>query len=164
MVSCDEMRDHLFQMLAPKYFRKWKQRHQVYFKCAAAQCSVPSCRLALHEHKAHQSRPNKQNYLNLDTLLQSAGKAGKETTCIFALCRSIMSCSMHASVVAGQSLRMHVVPYGPVLCVDRFRADGRAVLTHPAPFTHCTQRLEASGAWMFPAADSAEWLCARPAT
>ena len=82
MVSCDEMRDHLFQMLAPKYFRKWKQRHQVYFKCAAAQRSVPSCRFALHEHKAHQSRPNKQNYLNLDTLLQSAGKAGKETTCI----------------------------------------------------------------------------------
>ncbi|PSC70853.1 pentatricopeptide repeat [Micractinium conductrix] len=29
LVSNDEMRDHIFQLLAPKYFLKWKQRHQV---------------------------------------------------------------------------------------------------------------------------------------
>ena len=29
IVSNDEMRDHIFQMLAPKFFLKWKQRHQV---------------------------------------------------------------------------------------------------------------------------------------
>jgi proteinaceous RNase P len=29
LVSNDEMRDHLFSLLAPKYFKKWKQRHQV---------------------------------------------------------------------------------------------------------------------------------------
>jgi proteinaceous RNase P len=29
LVSNDEMRDHIFQLLAPKYFYKWKQRHQV---------------------------------------------------------------------------------------------------------------------------------------
>eukprot|EP00887_Chlorella_sp_A99_P004138 scaffold23.g4138.t1 len=29
LVSNDEMRDHLFQLLAPKYFAKWKQRHQL---------------------------------------------------------------------------------------------------------------------------------------
>jgi len=29
LVSNDEMRDHIFQLLAPKYFHKWKQRHQV---------------------------------------------------------------------------------------------------------------------------------------
>ncbi|BDA43062.1 probable mitochondrial ribonuclease P catalytic subunit at C-terminar half [Coccomyxa sp. Obi] len=75
MVSCDEMRDHLFQLLAPKYFKKWKQRHQVYY---------------------------------------------------------------------------------------RFTASGEAVLTHPAPFTVCTQHLKASNAWMFPSADSDQWLCARP--
>lgn len=23
------MRDHIFSLLAPKYFHKWKQRHQV---------------------------------------------------------------------------------------------------------------------------------------
>lgn len=28
LVSNDEMRDHIFQLLAPKYFLKWKQRHQ----------------------------------------------------------------------------------------------------------------------------------------
>ncbi len=28
LVSNDEMRDHLFNLLAPKYFKKWKQRHQ----------------------------------------------------------------------------------------------------------------------------------------
>ena len=28
LVSNDEMRDHLFHMLAPKFFDKWKQRHQ----------------------------------------------------------------------------------------------------------------------------------------
>ena len=29
LISNDKMRDHIFQMLAPKYFHKWKQRHQV---------------------------------------------------------------------------------------------------------------------------------------
>lgn len=29
LVSNDEMRDHLFNLLAPKYFNKWKQRHQM---------------------------------------------------------------------------------------------------------------------------------------
>ena len=29
MISNDEMRDHIFQLLAPRYFHKWKQRHQV---------------------------------------------------------------------------------------------------------------------------------------
>ena len=29
LVSNDEMRDHLFNLLAPKYFKKWKQRHQM---------------------------------------------------------------------------------------------------------------------------------------
>ncbi len=37
MATCDEMRDHLFQLLRPKYFKRWKQRHQVYYKC------VPFC-------------------------------------------------------------------------------------------------------------------------
>lgn len=32
MATCDEMRDHLFQLLRPKYFKRWKQRHQVYYK------------------------------------------------------------------------------------------------------------------------------------
>ena len=29
LVSNDEMRDHIFQLLAPRYFLRWKQRHQV---------------------------------------------------------------------------------------------------------------------------------------
>ena len=29
LISNDEMRDHLFQLLAPRFFQKWKQRHQV---------------------------------------------------------------------------------------------------------------------------------------
>lgn len=29
LISNDKMRDHIFQLLAPKYFHKWKQRHQV---------------------------------------------------------------------------------------------------------------------------------------
>ena len=34
LVSNDEMRDHIFNLLAPKYFFKWKQRHQVHnFTC-----------------------------------------------------------------------------------------------------------------------------------
>jgi hypothetical protein len=28
LISNDEMRDHVFQLLAPRYFYKWKQRHQ----------------------------------------------------------------------------------------------------------------------------------------
>ncbi len=40
VVSCDEMRDHLFQMLAPKYFAKWKQRHQVHYRRAHLACPV----------------------------------------------------------------------------------------------------------------------------
>ena len=38
LASCDEMRDHVFQLLRPKYFRKWKQRHQVYYKCVLVAC------------------------------------------------------------------------------------------------------------------------------
>lgn len=29
LLSNDEMRDHLFQLLAPKYFKKWTERHQI---------------------------------------------------------------------------------------------------------------------------------------
>ena len=32
VVSNDEMRDHHFQMLAHKYFLRWKERHQVHFE------------------------------------------------------------------------------------------------------------------------------------
>lgn len=32
VVSNDEMRDHMFQMLAPRYFGKWKQKHQLRYK------------------------------------------------------------------------------------------------------------------------------------
>ena len=39
MVSNDEMRDHIFQMLAPRYFHKWKQRHQV----SKPRLQQPSC-------------------------------------------------------------------------------------------------------------------------
>ncbi|KAL3153111.1 hypothetical protein ABBQ38_012130 [Trebouxia sp. C0009 RCD-2024] len=31
LISNDQMRDHLFQLLAPRFFQKWKQRHQVKF-------------------------------------------------------------------------------------------------------------------------------------
>lgn len=31
LISNDEMRDHMFQLLAPRFFHKWKQRHQVKF-------------------------------------------------------------------------------------------------------------------------------------
>ncbi len=32
LVSNDEMRDHIFQLLAPKFFLKWKQRHQLKYR------------------------------------------------------------------------------------------------------------------------------------
>jgi proteinaceous RNase P len=35
LVSNDEMRDHMFQLLAPRYFARWKQRHQVRYHFAA---------------------------------------------------------------------------------------------------------------------------------
>jgi len=31
VVSNDQMRDHTFQLLSPKYFARWRERHQVYF-------------------------------------------------------------------------------------------------------------------------------------
>jgi len=40
LVSNDEMRDHLFHMLAPKFFNKWKQRHQMRYKFAGAPSSL----------------------------------------------------------------------------------------------------------------------------
>ena len=45
MATCDEMRDHLFQLLRPKYFRKWKQRHQVYYKCVPQHAGCKSASL-----------------------------------------------------------------------------------------------------------------------
>lgn len=35
LVSNDEMRDHIFQLLGPKYFYKWKQRHQLRYTVGA---------------------------------------------------------------------------------------------------------------------------------
>ena len=43
MVSNDEMRDHIFQLLAPRYFHKWKQRHQVSQACLQQTVSVACC-------------------------------------------------------------------------------------------------------------------------
>jgi len=31
VVTNDEMRDHHFQMMAPKFFLRWKERHQIHF-------------------------------------------------------------------------------------------------------------------------------------
>jgi len=37
LVSNDEMRDHVFQMLpSPRLFQRWKERHQVRFRLSAA--------------------------------------------------------------------------------------------------------------------------------
>ena len=35
LISNDQMRDHIFSLLAPKYFKKWRQRHQVTYKVGA---------------------------------------------------------------------------------------------------------------------------------
>lgn len=35
LISNDEMRDHLFQLLTPKYFKKWKDRHQIKYTFTA---------------------------------------------------------------------------------------------------------------------------------
>ena len=163
MVSCDEMRDHLFQMLAPKYFRKWKQRHQVYFKCAAGQAprTVQPC--AWGVQPCHVERTGKAACMWRPA---RAGGVNRQVHCMHcALCCSYSWCKLLTRLLrmswSGQGLA-RIVPDGSVLAC-RFRGDGRAVLIHPAPFTHCTQCLEGSGAWMFPVADSAEWLCARPA-
>jgi len=45
LLSNDEMRDHLFQLLAPKYFGKWQQRHQLRYAfdgAGAAQFQYPA--------------------------------------------------------------------------------------------------------------------------
>lgn len=42
----------------------------------------------------------------------------------------------------------------------KFGASGLE-LYKPAKYTACTQQL-ATGSWVLPAADSEEWLCARP--
>mmetsp|Transcript_43989 Transcript_43989/g.111271 ORF Transcript_43989/g.111271 Transcript_43989/m.111271 type:complete len:568 (-) Transcript_43989:19-1722(-) len=38
LVSNDEMRDHIFSLLAPKYFLRWKQHHQIKFNVSANHC------------------------------------------------------------------------------------------------------------------------------
>lgn len=40
LLSNDEMRDHIFQLLAPKYFGKWKQRHQLRYSFDEAGAAV----------------------------------------------------------------------------------------------------------------------------
>jgi len=80
LVSNDELRDHIFQLLRPKHFLKWKQRHIARYGFA------------------------------------------------------------HAGGAAG---------YLPHLSL-------------PRPYTACVQELEASGAWMLPAAAGERWLCVRP--
>ena len=45
LISNDEMRDHMFQLLAPRFFHKWKQRHQasVGVFCLPLACNVVHC-------------------------------------------------------------------------------------------------------------------------
>ena len=45
LISNDEMRDHMFQLLAPRFFHKWKQRHQasVAVFCLPPACNVVHC-------------------------------------------------------------------------------------------------------------------------
>lgn len=40
LVSNDEMRDHIFSLLAPKYFLRWKQHHQIKFNVSPSFCSL----------------------------------------------------------------------------------------------------------------------------
>lgn len=39
LISNDEMRDHMFQLLAPRFFHKWKQRHQA----SSVFCHMHAC-------------------------------------------------------------------------------------------------------------------------
>ncbi len=41
LISNDEMRDHMFQLLAPRFFHKWKQRHQA----SGISCHMHACPL-----------------------------------------------------------------------------------------------------------------------
>lgn len=40
--------------------------------------------------------------------------------------------------------------------------DTYPTLLLPPSFTSCIQRLEESGAWMFPSTEEGRWLCVRP--
>jgi hypothetical protein len=41
LISNDEMRDHMFQLLAPRFFHKWKQRRQA----SGISCHMHACPL-----------------------------------------------------------------------------------------------------------------------
>ena len=59
LISNDVMRDHLFQLLAPKFFHKWQQRHQASILSPV----LPSCKtvemficIELHTYPMHGQR------------------------------------------------------------------------------------------------------------
>ena len=45
VISNDEMRDHHFGMLSPKYFLRWKERHVLHFNVEAVEGAPPKPRL-----------------------------------------------------------------------------------------------------------------------
>ncbi len=52
LISNDEMRDHVFQLLTPRYFYKWKQRHQVITLLVAFAMTRPAFRYQHHQISA----------------------------------------------------------------------------------------------------------------
>eukprot|EP01025_Chloroclados_australasicus_P036434 TRINITY_DN3714_c0_g2_i1.p1 TRINITY_DN3714_c0_g2~~TRINITY_DN3714_c0_g2_i1.p1 ORF type:complete len:609 (-),score=61.33 TRINITY_DN3714_c0_g2_i1:438-2264(-) len=47
LVSNDELRDHIFELIRPKYFLKWKDRHQIHYRFQV-QGKSPKCMVLDH--------------------------------------------------------------------------------------------------------------------
>ncbi|KAL7559887.1 hypothetical protein ACA910_005384 [Epithemia clementina (nom. ined.)] len=86
LVTNDEMRDHFFQMLAPRSFVRWKERHQIHFTFGGWQQQVDD--EADHAQSTPERRHHHQKRQCRQVLLQYPDRYSRRIQRIFTTCRS----------------------------------------------------------------------------
>lgn len=139
VVTNDEMRDHHFQMLAPRCFSRWKERRQVRFAFGSwAHCTIPGTTASGSADDA----PDGSNV--------SPDESESEGQILLEFQRTLPSGST-AAIPANGSCSTNTTTW----C-------RRAVLTMPQCYSHRSQCLESRRCYAFPAVGQQEWLLAVP--
>ena len=142
VVTNDEMRDHHFQMLSPRFFQRWKERRQIRFAFGAW---VHEADLRAQQQQQGQAQPNSE-------AAASASSAASASATATAAAPVPASASVSAPAP-------HKLPLSEYRRIDAPALLRQALLSIPRCYSHRSQCLEPGLAFAFPCEGRGdEWL------
>eukprot|EP00198_Chlamydomonas_reinhardtii_P004330 XP_001693666.1 predicted protein [Chlamydomonas reinhardtii] len=159
LVSNDLLRDHIFSLLRPKHFLKWKQRHIARYTYVHWAQADPEWDWEAPEDWAPTEEGEEEGEEE-----EAAAKAGEE-----AAKEGEGEQGEAKEGEKGEAKEEEAKEQGEGEKAEVEEPDDEGgkggdelfVLQMPSPYTPCVQQVPESGAWMVPVSDGT-WLCVRP--